>query len=353
MTNTVGNRISLTPQQVMQSNAANAGVFNTAFDSGAPQTQNVQQQPQQQQINPNLVPPSTVNYANNNSPNNFPGFNAVPSNNQNLVTLTNEQLTNLLNGVGQPNSNPQAVYQNVPQQLPGNYSTQQYNSNQQPQFQTPSAPQVPQQLNGVTLDQLGIPSNAMFAQNQPQYNQTKQPQQVQQFNQQQQQLPDQQGYNKFAQDFQQYLGFPINELGNYASQYKQIATNLNELQSKQKYNESLNTLSQEWNLDLNQTKGRLKEIQDRWLMYPQDIRQKVDGVEGAKLIWAKIQQEKMQAGGVPQFQTNSVPGVPSVGGNTGYMFTASQLERMPQDEYIARQNEILQAYQNGLVLVDS
>ena len=80
------------------------------------------------------------------------------------------------------------------------------------------------------------------------------------------------------------------------------------------------------------------------------MKAKLDGIEGAKLIWAKIQQEesaKTTRTDVPQFERTRSVGV--TGAGVKPQFTKAEIAAMDDATYAKNADAIFYAYANGLV----
>lgn len=162
-------------------------------------------------------------------------------------------------------------------------------------------------------------------------------------------LPDTEEAKQFAKQFQEYLGVSVEEFRAAAQDYKKTIEYVNQVRAENYYRQSIQSLSNEWGIGGEEVESRLETIRERFNKYPKEMRDKLDSPEGAKLIWAKIEQEqKKQQPEVPTFQ-KSTPGSPKNAGGKKPLFTREQLEKMTPEEYAANNDKIIEAYQLGLV----
>lgn len=161
-------------------------------------------------------------------------------------------------------------------------------------------------------------------------------------------LPDTEEAKAFAEQFQKYLGISVEEFRTAAQDYKKTIEYVNQARQEQYYNKAVNSLSQEWGVDQNEVETRLEKVRERFNKYPEDMRNRLDSPEGAKLIWAKIEQEQQrQQPEVPTFQKSSSAG--TQGQQRKPRFTREQLAQMTPEEYSRNNEEIIEAYKLGLV----
>ncbi len=163
-------------------------------------------------------------------------------------------------------------------------------------------------------------------------------------------LPDTPEAQKFANQFEEYLGFKIEDLRAGIQEMQQMRQHFNQVQSQNRVQQQESALKQEWGIDGNDFQDRLQVIRERFSKYSPEIQQRLDNVEGAKLIWAKLQQEEQEAG-IPVFQKSTGLGRTNAGGNRP-QFTRSEILRMSPEQYERFASEITYAYQNNLVLDD-
>ena len=157
-------------------------------------------------------------------------------------------------------------------------------------------------------------------------------------------LPDTPEAKKFAEDFKQYLGFDVTELKQGIAELNQYRTQLQQERAAQAQQKEMTALQQEWGLEKDAFDGRMNQIVERFKKYSPEMQKRLDTVEGAKLIWAKIEQES-KGNNVPAFQRNSTV----TPGGKKYLFSTSEISNMSSDEYARNSDRILKAYQLGLV----
>lgn len=152
-------------------------------------------------------------------------------------------------------------------------------------------------------------------------------------------------FTKFSEDFKKHLGFDI----------KEAMTMVQELQTLRQeivVREQETNIKSSWGVDDATYQERMNEVRT----YAANIQQKnpemfnkLDNVEGVKLIWAKIESEKRKGNKatVPSIQTsgNKTPATTK----SAFDFTYSQLQKMSRDEYAKNANKIQRAFSNGRV----
>lgn len=141
----------------------------------------------------------------------------------------------------------------------------------------------------------------------------------------------------FQQMVQQYLGVQPEQL-QLGVQYIQ----------EQEVNRQLGQLQKEWSVDENELDSRLELVRERFSQLSPQEQQALDSVRGIKLLWAEIEQE--QARQRPQTQA---PRFDRSRGRTATgskpLFSKSQLDQMSQADRSKYYDQIVYAYQNGLV----
>ncbi|MBD2200155.1 MULTISPECIES: hypothetical protein [Calothrix] len=145
-------------------------------------------------------------------------------------------------------------------------------------------------------------------------------------------------FKQFNEQFKQYAGVDFKEAVNMVQE-------LQAFKQQQTVNSQLNTLKQEWGVDDKEVTQRLELIRERFVKYPPQLQAQLDNPEGAKLIWAKLEQER-QVSSVPQLDRGRRT---TPGSNTKYLFSKSQIDKMSDSEYRQNANKIMYAYANGLV----
>lgn len=157
-------------------------------------------------------------------------------------------------------------------------------------------------------------------------------------------LPDTPEAKKFAENFKEYLGFDISELKSGVQELQQYRERLQAEETQRSQEKQMSSLQKEWGLDQSAFDGRMNQIVERFKQYSPEMQKRLDTVEGAKLIWAKLEQESKESN-VPSFQRNSTI---SPGGKK-YLFGKSEISNMSKEEYAKNSDRILKAYQLGLV----
>jgi hypothetical protein len=162
-----------------------------------------------------------------------------------------------------------------------------------------------------------------------------------------QDLPDTPEAQKFAEDFKQYLGFDISELRDGIQTFKAMQQEIVQYKTQKAVETSMKQLQNEWGVDSGEFDSRMTRILDRFNKYPAELKAKLDNVEGAKLLWAKIEQEERAKGKeVPRFERSSNPISQSIGRP---MFTWNEINAMSNEEYVANADRITYAAANGLI----
>lgn len=160
-------------------------------------------------------------------------------------------------------------------------------------------------------------------------------------------LPETPEAKKFADDFKQYLGFDVTELREGISTFKQMQQEIENYRAQRSADAQLKTLKQEWGVEGTDFDSRMAKVVERFNKYPPEMKAKLDGIEGAKLIWAKIQQEEsMRKPDVPQFERSRSVGVT---GGQRPTFTQREIDSMDSATYERNADAIYYAYANGLV----
>ena len=160
-------------------------------------------------------------------------------------------------------------------------------------------------------------------------------------------LPDDDNAKAFKSAFEKYLGFPLEDLKTYAQQYQQSQEAIKQLQAQNYERNSVQSLAQEWGVDYTTAQSRLNSVKERFNQYDQNMQARLDNLEGAKLIWSRLELERNQKSQIPQFQRSS--SMSNIGTANDYMFTEKQLDSMSPDEYAQNADRIYQAYAMGLV----
>ena len=158
-------------------------------------------------------------------------------------------------------------------------------------------------------------------------------------------LPDTPEAKKFAEDFKQYLGFDISELRTGVQELQTYRQQLEQERQQAAQQQEMSKLQKEWGLEQGEFDTRLNAVIERFNKYSPEMQARLDSVEGAKLIWAKLEQEAKDSG-VPAFQKSSSG---AVSGGKQPMFTRTEIASMSKEEYSRNADRILKAYQLGLV----
>lgn len=160
-------------------------------------------------------------------------------------------------------------------------------------------------------------------------------------------LPDTPEAKKFAEDFKQYLGFDVSELREGIQTFKAMQQEIIQYKTQKAVDASMKQLQQEWGVDSGEFEQRMSMVLDRFNKYPAELKAKLDSVEGAKLLWAKIEQEARAKGKqVPRLERTSNP---VASGTPKPMFTWAEISAMSQEEYVANADRITYAAANGLI----
>lgn len=163
-------------------------------------------------------------------------------------------------------------------------------------------------------------------------------------------LPDDDSAKAFKTAFEKYLGFPLEDLKTYAQQYQQSQEAIKQLQAQNYERDSVQSLAQEWGVDYTTAQSRLNSVKERFNQYDPNMQARLDNLEGAKLIWSRLELERNQKSQIPQFQRSS--SMSNIGTANEFMFTEKQLDNMYQmnkEEYERNADRIFQAYAMGLV----
>jgi hypothetical protein len=143
----------------------------------------------------------------------------------------------------------------------------------------------------------------------------------------------------FAEMFEKTFGVPPEVL-------KQELENTRLERERQQAEKELNKLRSSWGVDDNELNSRLTLIKERLEALPEASRTALDNPEGINLIWNAIQTERGSVQQVPRYERSSTVNTAS----NKPMFTREQLKAMPPEEYRRNNDQILYAYQHGLVV---
>lgn len=147
------------------------------------------------------------------------------------------------------------------------------------------------------------------------------------------------------------LGFTVEQINQFVATAQEAQAKVAKYENEIRQQRSLNQLQAEWGVDRAEFQQRMSAITERFKRYPQNIQRQLDSVEGAKLIYAYLQQQQQQAKpNVPQFQRSGTTPAPTPGSNQNtYLFTQAEIDKMSNDEYRTKSAQILQAYAQGRV----
>jgi len=216
----------------------------------------------------------------------------------------------------------QPLVQNEPQNPDGQQPQQP--ESQQPAQQKPEDVQQLEQRLGYSTEQLG-------QEQQPE----KQPQQ------------DSGLDPKMEQALEQYFE---HKFGVPPDQIQQQFQELQQFKQEQLVKQQEQALRQEWGDAYDERIQQVKEYFQNRLSKEQQ--KSLDNADGARLIWAKIQQEQAQNQPQPpnfQPQQGKSPEQLVTQPSSSYMFTKSQLDKMSLKEYNDNIKNIEYAMSNGLV----
>ena len=210
---------------------------------------------------------------------------------------------------------------------------------QETQHEAPTKDEQIQNLEqrlGYTTEQLG---------QQPQPQEPQQSQQQPQQEQQQYQYLDAQMENALNEYMQTKFGVSPDE-------FNQRFSELQQFRQQQLIQQQQSELQKEWGNQFDERLNLVKEYFNNNLTPEQQSA--LDNADGAKLIWARIQQEQSaNQPNVPNYQQQSSNQTPMQRVNNAstpnYMFTRSQIDSMSTQEYQKNIKDIEYAFVNGLV----
>lgn len=148
-------------------------------------------------------------------------------------------------------------------------------------------------------------------------------------------VPDTPEAKKFAEDFKQYLGFDISELRTGVQAFKAMQDEIAKVRAERTANQAVKDLKATWGVDGTEFDNRIKQVTERHGKYKANkaLYDQLDNIEGAKLIWAKIEQEgKAKKPEVPQFDRSSKNTSPVSSTEKGTI-TWAQIESLSDSEY--------------------
>lgn len=157
------------------------------------------------------------------------------------------------------------------------------------------------------------------------------------------------GYEEFAKNFQKYLGIDL-------EQAKQMVAELQGFRVQTLVEKQQSQLKSKWGDSYDE---RFNAVKDYYAKLPADKQRALDNVEGAELIWAKIERDQTAARNsrtpqVPNFVSGRTTSAQArtVTGNKSVMQYSDIVNMSPQ-EYRARQAEIQLAFDEGRVNMDT
>lgn len=166
----------------------------------------------------------------------------------------------------------------------------------------------------------------------------------------QQQPPLDAAGQEWWNSFQQYTGVTQEQFTQGIQQLQQLPQ-IQQFVAQQQRESQLGTLRQEWGSEFDAV---MPVVAERFKALPPQLQVALDNLEGARLLYAQIKQERggnQQPSTVPpvydrsrtpqQSQQYVNPQEPQ--------FTRSQILNMNEADYVKNQNAITYAYQNGLV----
>jgi hypothetical protein len=211
---------------------------------------------------------------------------------------------------------------------------------QETQQAQPEAPSKDEQIQNLE-QRLGYTTEQLGQQPQPQEPQQQQTQQQEQ----QYQYLDSQMENALNEYMQSKFGVSPDE-------FNQRFSELQQFRQQQLIQQQQSELQKEWGNQFDERLNLVKEYFNNNLTPEQQSA--LDNADGAKLIWAKIQQEQSaNQPNVPNYQQQSSNQTPMQRVNNAstpnYMFTRSQIDSMSTQEYQKNIKDIEYAFVNGLV----
>lgn len=151
-----------------------------------------------------------------------------------------------------------------------------------------------------------------------------------------------------AREAAQKLGYSLEQINTFVQASQQAQQKVTQYEAQIRSQRQLNQLRQEWGVDQNEFQNRMAQVVDRFKKYDKATQQRLDTVEGAKLIYAYLQQQNQQSKpNVPQFQKSNSSA--NAQAQPKYMYTEAQINKMSNEEYRTNSDKILYAYSQGLV----
>ena len=141
---------------------------------------------------------------------------------------------------------------------------------------------------------------------------------------------------KFNATFEKNFGMSVEEA-------KELVQSLAQERAERGVRQQQEALASHWSVPQQEVERRLIDVRAYWEKLPDEKKVKLDNIEGAKAIWAKLSQGKA---GTPKMDRTSGR---TPGGTAKYLYTQKQIDRMPQAEYDAQADNIAAAYASGRV----
>lgn len=136
------------------------------------------------------------------------------------------------------------------------------------------------------------------------------------------------------------------QFGQAVQQFQQMQ----QVVAQQAAQQQMATLRQEWGDSFDTV---MPEISKRFAALPPQMQASLDNLDGARLLYAQIMQEKSAQGPQvpyaqpPRYDRPSVP--QNLQKSQEPQFTKEQIRSMSESDYIKNQSAISYAYQHGLV----
>lgn len=170
-----------------------------------------------------------------------------------------------------------------------------------------------------------------------------QPQQRPEQQQTEQPIEQDPGFDRFKQDFERYLGMPL-------EQTVQMVQGLQQFQVEQTTETRLRQIADEWGVNRSEAMARMNKVDERYRALDQTTREILakNPIRGAQLIWQQLEKEAYTSQpNIPNLDRSKTDrrAVEKPRGS----FTKGEIAAMSNDEYRRRQGEILNAYAQGLV----
>lgn len=141
---------------------------------------------------------------------------------------------------------------------------------------------------------------------------------------------------KFSKTFEKEFGMTVEEA-------KELVQSLAQERAERGVRQQQEALASHWGVPQQEVERRLIDVRTYWEKLPEEKQRKLDNVEGAKAIWAKISNGKTTT---PKMDRTSGK---TPGGSSKYLYSQKQIDKMPQHEYDAQADQIAAAYAAGRV----